>query len=83
MPNKTIYISPENEEQWDQLENKSGTINSMLSSGTGFSTVGAVRAVTLSSASLDSTMTTKRKPGRPKKYCGHGFTKGFCRQGCI
>lgn len=30
MPNKTIYISPENEDAWNQLGNKSGIVNNML-----------------------------------------------------
>lgn len=33
MPNKTVYIAPENEEAWNNLSNKSATVNSWLTTG--------------------------------------------------
>lgn len=31
MPNKTIYISPDNEEAWEQFKVQNGSINNFLS----------------------------------------------------
>lgn len=84
MPRVNVYITKDNYDKWQQLSNKSGFVNNVLRYDVGAAvaaTHGVIQTASIAPR-IDSNVTIK-KPVPKGKFCEHGMSKGFCKQGCV
>jgi len=88
MPNRTVYIRPDNVDTWNSLENKSEWLNDLLGAKEVVATIDRLPHIKTAPTAdavkkvwpgIGPVITEKNKD---TKFCKHGFAQGFCKKGC-
>lgn len=82
MPNKTVYISPDNEEAWKQFKVQNGSLNSFLSMSSIARSTPVVSAKDVEKMNEPGAITPAIKASEKFAFCKHGAVIGFCKKGC-
>lgn len=88
MGNKTVYISDENMETWEDFKTTYGSLNNYLSNSDVKSQIGMSAALTTSNYTPPTPVIVDKevakqlrevKPGKAVEVCAHGYSPKLCR----